>query len=134
MEIFISFTGNQKMFKLFLKVFCDFQFFREIFPTHFTSQCPKCLFHMNNHKDAAGWVIYVERVSRWTEPQGSIYKKGTYFFFIPRQGFSLLRQLLLNPRLKEMSGFPSSPIYLVKNLRSTALQVELIGIFNKTLH
>ena len=97
-----------------------FSFFLEIFSTHFTSS--KCLFHMNNHKDPAGWVISVESISSWTEPQGNIYKKSTILFFIiPRQGFFHFWKLLQNPGLKEMSGFPSSPIYLVRNWRSTAL-------------
>ena len=62
--MFISLPGNKKTFMLFLNVFCDFQFFLKIVSTHFTSHCPKFLFHMNNHKDPAGWVIYVERSSR----------------------------------------------------------------------
>ena len=58
------FAWESKKFMLFLNVFCDFQYFLKIVFTHFTSHCPKCLFHMNNHKDPAGWVISVERSSR----------------------------------------------------------------------
>ena len=49
--------------------------------------------------------------------------KSTKNFIIPRHGFSHFKQLLQNPGLKEMSGFPSSPIYSVKNLRYTALKI-----------
>ena len=74
-------TGNQKTCMLFFEVFCDFQFSSSL-STHFTNLCPKCLFHMNNHKDPDGLVISVEIISRWTEPQGNIYENGTRFFLV----------------------------------------------------
>ena len=58
-------------------------------------------------------------------PKETFTKKGT-IFFIPRKGFSHFRQGLQNPGLKEISGFPSSPIYSVRNLRSTALAVKIL--------
>ena len=81
----------------------------------------KCIFHTNNHKVPTGWVISVEIFLGLTEPQGNINKKETIFCIIPRQGFSHFRQLLQNPGLKEMKGYPSSAIYLVNKLWSTAL-------------
>ena len=54
-------------------------------------------------------------------PEGIFTKNAPHFFIAPWQGSSHLRQLLQNPWLKEMSGVSSSPIYSVKNLRSTAL-------------
>ena len=109
---------------LFLNLSCDFQFFLIICSTHFTSHWPKCFFHMNNHKNPAGWVIPVERISRWTKPWGNINKKTQEK---KNQGLSHFRQLLENLGLKEMSDFPRCPIYSVKNLRSTAL-------FEKNFH
>ena len=76
---FLSSTGNHKMGMLILKVFYWFSYFLKFFSTHFTSHYPKCIFHLNNHKDPAGWEISVERISRRTEPQGNIYKTGTIF-------------------------------------------------------
>ena len=85
------FAWESKKFMLSLNVFCDFQYFLKIVSTHFTSQCPKCLFNMNNHKDPDGWVISVERSSRWTEPWGNIYKKDTTFFLLfLGKGFPIL--------------------------------------------
>ena len=107
--------GIKKIFMLVVN------FFLEIFFTHFTSYCPKCLFNWNNHKDPAGSVISVEIIARWNKSQRNIYKKKYIDFIIPRPGFSHFRQLLQIPGLKEMSGFPRSPIYSVNNLRSTAL-------------
>ena len=121
MEIFISLTGNQKTLMLFFKVLGDFQFIIKVFSTHFSNHCPKFIYHMNNHKDPDGWVISVEIISRWTEPQGNIYKKAPNFFSIPKQRFSYFRQLLSNPGLKLMCGFSSNPIYSLKSISSTAL-------------
>ena len=59
-EILISSTGNQKQIVLFLRVFCDTRFFLEIFTTHLTMQCFKCLFNMNDHIDQVGCVTFVE--------------------------------------------------------------------------
>ena len=57
----------------------------------FHQSFPKCLFHMNNHKDPAGWVISVERSSRWTEPWGNVNKKCTTFFLLfLGKGFPIL--------------------------------------------
>ena len=80
--------GIKKTFMLDFNVFCDFQYFLKIFSTHFTSHCPKCLFHRKRHKDSAGWVIYVERSSKWTAPWGNINKKGTIFLFLGK-GFPI---------------------------------------------
>ena len=88
----------------------------------------KCIFHTNNHKVPTGWVISVEIFLGLTEPQGNINKKETIFCIIPRQGFSHFRQLLQNPGLTEMNCFAGSPIYSVKNLKSTALFWGVGGI------
>ena len=58
----------------FLKIFLKILF------KHFTSHCSKCLFHMNNRKYPAGWMISVERILRWTEPWGNINKKAITFY------------------------------------------------------
>ena len=112
--IFYIFAWESINFHAVLNVFCDFQLFLKIFSTHFTSHCPKCLFHMNNHKDPSSWVISVDRISRLTKPWGNINKKTYFFYYYSKAGFSHFRQILQNLGLKEMSGFPSSPMYSVK--------------------
>ena len=56
---------TKKKYVLFLKVFRDFLFFLEIFTTLLTMQCPKCLFHIDNHIDQIMCVTFVEKVPRW---------------------------------------------------------------------
>ena len=56
--------NNKKKICAFFQVFRDSLYFLEIFTTLLTMQCPKCLFHMNNHIDQVGYVTFVERISR----------------------------------------------------------------------
>ena len=58
------FNWEPKKMALYLQVLGDSMFFLEIFPTHFTMHCPKCLFHMDNHIDQVGNVMFVEIISR----------------------------------------------------------------------
>ena len=46
----------------------------EVFFTHLTMHCLKCLFHMNNHIDQVGTVNPVKIISRWNGPSGNIKK------------------------------------------------------------
>ena len=75
----------------------------------------------------------------WTRRK-HLQKKAPVFFLYFYARVSHLRQLLWNLGLKEISGFPSSPIYLVKSLTSTALSlfgsifVKHIHLNRKTLH
>ena len=43
-------------------------------------QCPKCLFHMDNHIDQVSCVTFVEKVSRWNSASRNINSKSTQFF------------------------------------------------------
>ena len=141
MKIHISLPGNQKMFILVLKVFCDFFLLFQICLTHFTRHCPKCLFYINNHKDPPGSVISVERVSRWTEPRGNINKKAQFSFIIPRQGFFPFQTIFTKSLAEKIIILPTSPIYSAKNLSLTALvdilhytEQDFIALYNQVFY
>ena len=51
--------------------------FLEIFPTHLTMRCHKCLFHMDNHINQVESVMVVARISRWSCTSENINKKST---------------------------------------------------------
>ena len=81
-EILKSSTWNQKKSYAFFSSAPWFFLFLEIFTTLLTMQCPKCLFHMENHKDQVKCVTLVEKVSRWDSSSKNIYKKNTWFFWL----------------------------------------------------
>ena len=113
--IFLIFAWEEKVFHVVFKGVLWFSVFLKIFSTNITSHCPRCLFHLNNHKDSAGWVITLERISRWTELNGNINKKGTIFFllFLGRV-FPFLEDFNKILGWKEINCFPSSPICSLK--------------------
>ena len=75
--ILTSSIGNQNMLVLFLLVFCDSMFSIEIFSTHLTLICFKCLFHMKKHLYEAIPVTFVERSSRLKGTWKNICNKST---------------------------------------------------------
>ena len=52
------------MLVLYLHVFCDSMFSLEIFPTHLTLICFKCILLMKEHMYEVISVMFVERSSR----------------------------------------------------------------------
>ena len=62
--ILISLNGNQNMLVLYLHVFCNSMLSLEIFSTHLTLICFKCLFHIKKHLYQVIPVTFVESSSR----------------------------------------------------------------------
>ena len=124
----MSLTGNQKCSCCFQKCFVIYSFFWKYFP-HISPVISLNVF--------STWKITKIQLARWylwkeiqeeLNPEETFTKQPQFFFINPRQRFSHLKQLLQNPGLKEMSGFPSSSIYSVENLRSTALLISNTGL------
>ena len=76
------------------------------------------------HKDPDGEVIYVERISKWTEPQGNIYKKGTLFHSIPIKGFPILDNFYKTLGWKKWAVFPVVP-FTPLNIKLGAQLIQL---------
>ena len=62
-------------------MFCDSPSFLEVISTHFTMQCFKCIFHMDNHTDMVGAVTFVDLKKIKWYTQKHLLKKSHYFFF-----------------------------------------------------
>ena len=104
--ILISSTRNQNMLMLYLHVFCDSMFSLEIFSTHLTLICFKCLLHMKKHLYEVIPVTFVERSSRLNGTWKNISKKSTYIILVPSQRYQDFWQLLQNPKVpKIVLGF-----------------------------
>ena len=101
--ILISSTGNQNMLVLYLNVFCDSMFSFEIFSTHLTLLCFKCLLHMKKHLYEVIPVTFVERSSRLNGTWKNICKKSTYIILVPSQRYQNFWQLLQNPKFPKTS-------------------------------
>ena len=100
--ILISLTRNQNMLMLCLHVFCDPMFSLEIFSTHFTLICFKCLLDMKKHLYKVIPVTFVERSSRLNGTWKNISKKSTYIILVPSQTYTDFWQLLKNPKVPEI--------------------------------
>ena len=85
--IFISSTRNQNMLVLYLHVFSDSMISLEIFSTHLTLICFKCLFHMKEHFYEVICVMFVERSSSLNGTRKNINKKSTYIILVPSQRY-----------------------------------------------
>ena len=87
--LFVKYIWNVYIFALeskkrsccFKMRFVIFSIFLKLFPHISPVIALNAFCHMNNLKDPAGWVINVERSSRWTELWGNINKTGTIFFY-----------------------------------------------------
>ena len=89
---------------------------------------------MNNHKDPAGLVISVERISRWTEPQVNIKQKGTIFLLLfLGKDFSHFREFSHNPWLTKNRGFFQQSHLLGKKLK-VHNPFNISDIFNTILN
>ena len=94
------------MLMLYLHVFCDSIFSLEIFSTHLTLICFKCLLHMKKHLYEVIPVTFVERSSRLNGTWKNISKKSTYIILVPSQRYQDFWQLLQNPKVpKIVLGF-----------------------------
>ena len=54
--------------------------FLEICSTHLTMQCPRCLFHINKHKDIFRTVTFVEKFQDEMVTEKTCTKKAQHFF------------------------------------------------------
>ena len=126
--IFLKYIGNLYIFHwasknvhAVLKCFVIFIFFLKYF-SHISPVIALNVFStwIITKIKLAGWYLWKEFQDELNHEE-TITKKALNFFMTHMQGFSHFRQLLQNHGLKEMRGFPSSLIYSVKNLRSTAL-------------
>ena len=71
------------MLMLYLHVFCNSMFSLDIFSTHLTLICSKCLLHMNKHLYEVRPVTFVERSSRLNGTSKNISKKAHKLFWFP---------------------------------------------------
>ena len=91
---------------LCVHVFCDSMLSLEIFSTHLTLICFKCLLHMKKHFYEVILVTFVE-ISSWLNGAWkNISKKSTYFILVPSQRYQDFWQLLQNQKVpKIVLGF-----------------------------
>ena len=83
-------------------------FFLKIFATLLTMQCPKCLFHMDNHIDQVKCVTFVEKVYRLNSASKNIYKKASYFFGPPLKDIKIS---YISYKIQNFHGSPWASIF-----------------------
>ena len=105
-RILIYSTRNQNVLMVYLHVFCDSMLSLEIFSTHLTLICFKCLLHMKKNLYEVIPVTFAERSSRWNGTWKNISKQCIYIILVPSQRYQDFWQLLKNPKVpKIVLGF-----------------------------
>ena len=76
------------------------------------------------------WLVKcVEKILRKNWKSQNTFKNSmNVFFFIPRQRYKHFQYILQNEKVYLIDRFPISPTYSVRNLRSTALNFEIMNL------
>ena len=85
-----------------------FCFFLEIFSTLLTMQCPKCLFHMDNHIDQVRCVTYMEKSFKMKQCiKEHLQKRHLFFVLLLVEDFKIS---YIFYKIKNFQGNPQASI------------------------